>query len=265
MKLSLMTYGLGKHLDRAGLLQALREAGFEGVEWRLDQNQPHGIEVSLDAAGRRQAAEDCRAAGIALAGIASGNRYHVTDPGELRSEIEATKARIDLAADLGAPQLRVFGNNFPKDVPRERTVTQIAQALQELCDYAAPKNVAVCLELHGEFSWQYGAQVAEQLRAGNFGLIWNSVSEDIVDGSLERSVATVRPWLRHVHMHDLAGSGYPYRELFRRLIQSGYQGFLSAEVERREDRGVGDVPAFLHYYGDLFRALVELARRDASS
>src|SRR5262249_20471076 len=134
---------------------------------------------------------------------------------------------------------------------------------QELCDYAAAKGVRVCLELHGEFTWQDGAQVAEQIRARNFGLIWNSVSQDIVEGSLERSLATVRPWLRHVHMHDIAGGEYPYRELLRRLIQTSYDGFLSAEVERREDRGVGHVPTFLHYYADLFRALVELARRDA--
>src|SRR5207244_5278300 len=154
-----------------------------------------GIEVALDAAGRRQAAADCRTAGIALAGIASGNSYHTTDPEKLRSEIEATKSRIDLAADLGAPQIRVFGNNFPKDVPRERTVGQVAGAVQELCEHAAPKNVNVCLELHGEFSWQYGAQVAEQVQARNFGLIWNSVSKDVVDGSLERSLATVQPWL----------------------------------------------------------------------
>src|SRR5919197_416260 len=139
MKLSLMTYGLGKYLDRPSMLQALREAGFAGVEWRLDQNQPHGIEISLDAAGRRAAAEECRAAGIALAGIASGNRYHVTDPAELRTEIDATKARIDLAADLGAPQIRVFGNNFPKEVPRERTVSQVAGALRELCAHGAPR------------------------------------------------------------------------------------------------------------------------------
>jgi len=264
MKLSLMTYGLGKHLGRKELLDALREAGFQGVEWRLDQNQPHGIEVTLDAAGRRQAAEDCRAAGIALMGIASGNRYHVTDPAELQREIAATKERIDLASDLGAPQIRVFGNNFPKDVPREKTISQVAGAVQALCEYAGPKQVRICLELHGEFDWQAGAQVAEQVRAQNFGLIWNSVPQDIVDGSLERSLATVRPWLRHVHMHDIAGNDYPYRELFRRLIQSGYDGYLSAEVERREDRGVGDVPMFLHYFASLFRALVELAGRDAA-
>jgi sugar phosphate isomerase/epimerase len=263
MKLSLMTYGLGKHLGRTELLQALREAGFAGVEWRLDQGQPHGIEISLDKAGRRQAAEDCRAAGITIIGIASGNRYHVTDPAELRSEIEATKQRIDLAADLGAPQIRVFGNNFPKDVPREKTVSQVAAALRELCDYAAPKKVNLCLELHGEFTWEHGAQVAEQVPQPNFGLIWNSVSQDVVDGSLERSLAAVRQRLRHVHMHDIAGSDYPYRELFRLLIQSGYEGYLSAEVERRDDRGVGHVPMFLHYYAALFRALVELAGRDA--
>ena len=168
--------------------------------------------------------------------------------------------RMDLASDLGAPRVRVFGNNFPTEVPREQTIAQVAGALKTLCEYGAEKGVKPCLELHGEFDWQACRAVAEQVDHENFGLIWNSVPQDVVDGSLKQALDTVWPWLDHVHMHDLAGQGYPYRELFRLLHEKGYEGYMSAEAERRPDKGVGDLWMFVAYYSDLFRAYRDLAR-----
>ena len=85
-------------------------------------------------------------------------------------------------------------------------------------------------------------------------------SLDIVDDSLETALDAVWPWLDHVHLHDLAGQGYPYRELFRRLCQRGYAGFLSAEAARSVDNPPGDLPMFVAYYGELLRAFVDLGR-----
>ena len=62
-----------------------------------------------------------------------------------------TKERMDLAADLGASRVRVFGNNFPKEVPKEKTLAQVTEALKEICDYGATKGIKPGLELHGEF------------------------------------------------------------------------------------------------------------------
>ncbi|MCY3765326.1 MAG: sugar phosphate isomerase/epimerase [Gemmatimonadetes bacterium] len=260
MKLSWMTYGVLKDLSRQDLLQTLGDHGVEGVEFRTDLGHGHGVEASLDNAGRRQVIADCRAAGIEIISVATGNRYHDEDATDLRDQIEQTKVRMDLAADLGAPRVRVFGNNFPKDVPREKTIAQVADALQELCAYGVERGIRPCLELHGEFDWRSCRAVAEKVDHENFGLIWNSVAEDVVDGSVAQALDTVWPWLDHVHMHDLAGQGYPYRELFRLLHQKEYAGYMSAEAERSPDRGVGDRWMFAAYYADLFRAYRDLAR-----
>lgn len=261
MKLSWMTYGVLKDLSRKDLLTVLSENGFEGVEFRTDANHGHQVEAHIDADARKQVVADCEAAGINIISIATGNRYHDTDPSDVQKHIEQTKERMDLAADLGAPRVRVFGNNFPKDVPKEKTITQVAEALKELCEYGTTKNVKPCLELHGEFNWQDCDDVAQLVDHHNFGLIWNSTQHDIVNGTLNKALDTVYPWLDHVHMHDLAGSGYPYRDLFRLLHQKGYTGYMSAEAERKPDRTAGYLPLFVAYYADLFRAYRDLAQQ----
>ncbi len=260
MKPSWMTYGVLKDLSRQDLLRTLKDHGFEGVEFRTDLGHGHGVEASIDDAECKQVVADCQTAGIEIISIATGNRYHDTDASDLRDQIEQTKVRMELAADLGAPRVRVFGNNFPKDVPRDKTIAQVADALKELCAYGTARGVKPCLELHGEFDWQSCRAVAETVDHENFGLIWNSVPEDVVDGSVEVALNTVWPWLDHVHMHDLAGRGYPYRELFRLLREKEYGGYMSAEAERSPDRGVGDLWMFVAYYSDLFRAYRDLAQ-----
>ncbi len=204
---------------------------------------------------------DCVATGIELDGVATGNRFHDPETAELERHIEEAKARMDLAANLGAPRVRVFGNNFSEGASRDGTVSQVAEALSELAGHGVDRGVRPCLELHGEFDWRACQAVGEQVRHQKFGLVWNSVPQDIVDGSVERSLDAVWPWLNHVHLHDLTGQGYPYRELFRLLCDREYDGYMSAEVERKEDKPVGDLWMFVAYYADLFRAYVALGRR----
>ena len=260
MKPSWMTYGALKDLRRKELLALLGDHRFLGVEFRTDAGHGHGVEAFIGKSEREGVVADCREAGIEIVGVATGNRYHEPDPAALRGQIEETKARIDLAADLGALRVRVFGNNFPADVAWEKTISQVAEALGELATYGTPKGVKPCLELHGEFDWRACKAVAEEVDHENFGLVWNSVPGDVVDGSVRVALDTVWPWLDHVHLHDLAGEDYPYRELFRLLIEKGYTGYMSAEVEREADKPVGDLWMFVAYYSDLFRAYIDLGK-----
>ena len=108
MKPSWMTYGVLKALSRRDLLQMLKDHGFEGVEFRTDAGHGHGVEASIDGAERAQVVADCAAMGIDIMSVATGNRYHDTDPDELQDHIEQTMVRMDLASDLGAPRVRVF-------------------------------------------------------------------------------------------------------------------------------------------------------------
>ena len=91
-----------KDLSRRDLLQMLKDHGFEGVEFRTDAGHGHGVEASIDEAEREQVVADCEAMGIDIMSVATGNRYHDTDPDELQEHIEQTMVRMDLASDLGA-------------------------------------------------------------------------------------------------------------------------------------------------------------------
>ncbi len=251
MKLSFMTYGVGKAIARADLLEWLAEAGFDGVEWRLDLKQAHGVEASLSAEERGRVAGEVAAAGLRTVSVATGNAYHDADA--LATNMEETRTRMDLARDLGAPRVRVFGNRFPEGEPRQAVIDRVTGALGELAAFGQEIGVTVGLELHGGFDWRACAEIAGRIDSPGFGLIWNSVPQDVVNGSVAEALEAVYPHMTHVHMHDLAGVDYPYRELFGLLKARGYEGHLSMEAER--DVGP-DARMFLHYYAELFKAWV---------
>ena len=48
MKLSLMTWGLAHDLALDDMLAILQRHGYEGVEFRVDQQQAHGVEPELE-------------------------------------------------------------------------------------------------------------------------------------------------------------------------------------------------------------------------
>jgi hypothetical protein len=52
------------------------------------------------------------------------------------------------------------------------------------------------------------------------------------------------------HITELPNRAYPYRDLFRLLTESGYQGFCLAEVAES-----AEPERFMRYYRALFDAL----------
>jgi sugar phosphate isomerase/epimerase len=105
------------------------------------------------------------------------------------------------------------------------------------------------MEVHGRgTSDPQGA--AAMLKAADHpkvGACWNSNPTDLVDGSIEKSFALLRPWIRNVHIHDLTDEAYPFRDLFQRLQTSGYEGYTLCEVPESKER-----LRFLAYYRALW-------------
>src|SRR5439155_24534258 len=79
-------------------------------------------------------------------------QLHEQDPTKHAAQLDEARRFIDLAEVLGAPYVRVFGNNYMSGVPREVTIAHIAQGLREVGDYPRPKGVAVLIESHGDFT-----------------------------------------------------------------------------------------------------------------
>ena len=120
MKLGLVTYNMAKDWDIPTIIENCTETGFEGVELRT--THAHGVEVELSASERASIKKQFQDSPIEIAGLGSAFDYHAVDQSVVRQNIEGTKLYSQLAADVGAPGVKVRPNGLPEEVPVEKTL-----------------------------------------------------------------------------------------------------------------------------------------------
>src|SRR5207248_1773397 len=76
---------------------------------------------------------------------------------------EAAQRMIDMAAELGAPLLRVFGGPLPQGTTRSSLLAPTAEVLHTICTYAAERDITIALETHD--SWSTSADVLALFQA----------------------------------------------------------------------------------------------------
>jgi sugar phosphate isomerase/epimerase len=255
VKLGLLTYDIAKDWDLQTLLDRAREIGFEGIEFRVDLNQSHGVELDRTKKERKRIREMFRAAGIAICGLGSGCMYDSPNPTVLKENIERTKGLLALTADVGAPGLKVFGNTFHEreGIPREQTLRQVVEAVRECGLFAKDLGVDLRFEMHGDFNhWEYAVRVVEEAGNGNVNLIYNSDPRDVVNGSVAETIGHVIKHVKHIHMHELVDPQYPSREMLRIFKGARYEGYCVAEVQESPDS-----LRVLRYYKTLWEAYIQ--------
>jgi sugar phosphate isomerase/epimerase len=253
MKLSLDTYAIGTDLSLRDLLELLPANGFDGVEFRCEAGQRHGVEPETSPQERRRIRTLLAEAGIEVACLSTGQRYESPDPAVRQAAIKRTQQFVDLAADLGCGRIRVFGNDFPEGVPKQEVIQYVGESLRQCGQYAEGKGVDVLLEMHGQFYyWEYclgAVQIADHPQVA---INYNCDQRDLVDGSVAFTFGQVKDYVRHVHLHDLENPRFPYKELFGILQEIGYGGFCSLEEGYRDG---GEVKV-IALYAALYRELV---------
>lgn len=238
MHLGLLTYNIAREWDLDTLLTKAKELLFEGVEFRVDAKHAHGVELERTGVERKEIAQKIADSGLINCGLGSGCRYDSPDEGKLRESIERTKALLQLSADLGAPGLKVFGNNFHEDqgISKEATIEQVGKAVKECARTANDLGVELRFEMHGDFSPpEHCLKVLELADEPSLCLIYNSDRRDVVDGSVAQTIARVRKFVKHIHMHDIVDPEYPHQEMLRIFKDSGYDGFAVAEIQASSD------------------------------
>jgi sugar phosphate isomerase/epimerase len=252
MRLGAVTYNVLKDWDLPTILTKLGEIGFEAVELRT--THAHGVEPSLDGEGRARVRRLFDASPVRLLSYGTTVEFHSPDPAVRKKQAEIGRQFIDLAHDTAAMSIKVRPNDLPDGVPRETTIQNIAGGLRELGDYGAGKGIEIWVEVHGRHT-QLPANMAAIMRAANHpnvGLIWNSNPTDIVNGSIRSSFQLLRPWLRSVHINELANTTYPWRELFTLLKGIRYDRYMMCEAQESKEP-----ERFLRWYKALW---TELAR-----
>ena len=241
MNFSFMSFSCPE-LGFDGMLDVARQYGYDGVEPRISAKHKHGIEFDASEAYRESCRQKAEAKGIRICCVATSCCY--ADPAKADSMVTDTHRAIDLAGDVGAPLIRVFGGQIGKGLTRQKAVKLVADSLRAVADHAEERGVAVALETHDD--WCDPTQVAEIMRRvnrPNVGVNWDIMHPArVAKASMDAAFQALQPWLRHVHFHDGAttssggielkpiGEGeIDHRRAVVLLKKAQYDGFLSGE------------------------------------
>ena len=222
--------------------------GYASIELR-------GILDTMDLPQRPEFAPDRLAATKAqlahhellVSDLGSSANMHEMDAAKRAAALDEGRRFIDLAQSLGAPYIRVFGNQYVPGVARDEMLAHIARGLRELGDYAQGKGVTVLIESHGDFTDSPSLQaLLERADSPNVALLWDA-HHTFVSGKEEPEATVERlgRYIRHTHLKDsvpagndrryvLTGTGdVPVRRQVEALQKIGYKGFYSFEWEKR--------------------------------
>jgi sugar phosphate isomerase/epimerase len=250
-RLGCVTYNLLKDLDLEGVIRTLETAGYAAVELRT--GHLHGVEPSLGVEERKRVRERFERSKIKLTSYGTTCEFQSAEPAERNKQIDLAKAFVDLARDTGAMGVKVRPNGFPNGVPRDTTIQNIGAGLREVGEYGQSKGIEIWMEVHGTGTQepQASSDILHAAAHRNVGACWNSNPTDVQDGSVKRAFALLGPYIRSVHITELA-STYPWREFFTLLRESGYERYTLAEVTDSKD-----LERFLRYYRALWEQLTE--------
>ena len=191
-----------------------------------------------------QAKHDVAAHNLRIACVSSSAEMHHADPEERKRQIADAKRFIDLAAVLGAPVVRVFGNKM--DGPREEVLARIASGLHELGGYAGDHGLTVIIESHGDFTDSPTlSELLTRADSPHVGLLWDA-HHTFVESKEdpEFTVKKLGRYIRHTHLKDsvpapdgrryvLTGRGdVPVRKQVEVLAATGYTGCYTFEWEK---------------------------------
>lgn len=240
MKYAFMSFSCPE-ADLAAMLALARKYGYDGIEPRTGGMHRHGVEIETGADDRQRILGLAADSGVAFACIAVGSRF--SDPGTHPANRAEAAAGIRLAHDLECPVVRVFGGKLPAGDKREEAIARVADALGSLAPLAEDHGVTVCLETHDDWcDPRHVAAVMEAVDHRAIGVNWD-IMHPVRHGlaTMEESFQILRPWIRHVHVHDgtndpgalgfrAFGEGdYDLEMAFRSLTADDYRGYLSGE------------------------------------
>lgn len=251
-QLGIVTYNIAADWDVSTILKVCKDAGIGAVELRTTHK--HGIEPSISAEARKEVKDRFADAGITLWGLGSVCEFHSPDANVVTKNIETCKEFLQLAHDIGARGVKVRPNGLPKNVPEEKTLTQIGQSLIPCGKEAANLGCEVWVEVHGGGTSHPPRMktIMETANQPNVGVTWNSNKEDIKNGSIKEYFELLKPWIKECHINSIYGS-YPYRELFSCLKAMQYDRVTLVEIPEKLDPVNGTL--LLKYYKALWKEL----------
>lgn len=238
-----------KDYDFRAVCQAIRKAGYEGIEiapFTL-ADDPATISHSQRVEYRNiMAGEGLKFVGLHWI-MVSPKGLHVTTPdAALRKRSwRHIHSLIDLCADLGPMGVMVFGSPFQRSttggLTREQATRNYVEGLAETAPHAEGQGVTVLVEAlpvqQSDVVQSLEEAVAIVQEIGSKAIQTMFDSHNAINETESHAVLVDRyfDYIRHVHVNELDGKhpphgGYDFKPLFEVLRRRGYGGWISLEA-----------------------------------
>lgn len=249
-KLSLSAYSFRKHLDSLerhkkgemsllDLVDLCVELGLDGIETtsyyflKTDDESIYALKRKTFLAG------------LVNTGMPIRSNFALPNGPEFDREIEQVNKWVDIAAKLGAPNMRVFAGRPNKQMSREQIFDQVVKGLKRACAYAGTKGVFLAMENHG-FMTETADNVIAIVKAVDHP--WMGANLDTGNFSGDH-YGEVRKLAKHAivcqfktQVSDPGGGGKKnrkpadYGRLFQILREVNYRGSVALEYEGEDAR-----------------------------
>ena len=243
MKIAFMTFATPE-LDLTQVLTAAIRYGYDGIEPRAEAGHKHGVELDATKKQRKEIRAAFADTGVELSCIATSRTYAMGEAEKRSESVELTKRYIDLAADCGAPCIRVFGGSTPQGADYGEVKKYVAEALRECAEYAKSSGVWVCIETHDSYCNAHDlVDVVKQADTPQAAINWDIMHPCTAGLTIAEAFEAVRPYVKHCHAHDgtrrtegagwnlapMGTGGIDHAEAMRLLATIDYQGAISGE------------------------------------
>lgn len=234
LRIGLATYTWGKDWDIPTLIANGEKAGLLGVELRTCEKYAHGVETTLSAEQRAEVKKRFADSPVKLVSIACSERFDWPEADKLKAATKAAKEHLQLSHDVGCDVVRVFPNSFHPKIPHEKTIEQIARAMDQLGAFADGLGQEVSLEAHGPVGELPNMRaIMDRTQRRNIRVRLNCDARDNLNKGFAANFDLVKAYLsRVIHIHDLQDAKYPYQLMVELLIKAGWRGW--ALMERSE-------------------------------
>ena len=221
--------------------------GYDAIEWRLADGEI--ITPQTPQAVRQRLREVPARHGIRIACLDSSCQVAQDSQQTRAAALELGRRMSDIAAEIGAPFLRIFGGALPEGTTRRSLLAPTAELLHTLGTYSGERGVTILLETHD--SWTYSADVQALIQAvalPTVRVLWDAHHTYRSGEQPAETLALLGEQIAYVHFKDsyatrdqpgewtyclLNEGDVPLRAICAVLKQSGYDGYISLEWEKK--------------------------------
>jgi sugar phosphate isomerase/epimerase len=224
----------------AELIATARQYGYQGIEFRVEWDHKHGIELGATPEQLQTARQLLADHGIAASCIATSVKFNAPDRDAHLPHRETLRKYIALAAEIGAPYIRTFSDSVPEDdaQARDHVLSLAAESYAAVDEWACQHGIEVLVETHTNMRGHWARQILDQAQAESLQVLWH-IGHHVSRGqSVDEAYPYIRGHVRHLHFGAMPGktvTDADNQRTFELLAPDGFQGYFSVEVINPED------------------------------